>query len=129
MSRIIKDVYDPTVCDELPAMFADGSSIVKVCARKLGIARSTYYEWKEKYPEFKKAAEKGEQLAQCAQEDVLEEGARGKIENYNATSQIFLMKCRYRKDYGEEKQTDDVAKTLLEKLLSGQATLTTNDDK
>lgn len=123
----MKDVYDPTICDELPAMFADGSSIVKVCARKLGIARSTYYEWKDKYPEFKKAADKGEQLGQCAQEDILEAGARGEIPNYNATSQVFLMKCRYRKDYSDQEKEKSTSDSLLEQIINGKVKIVQNE--
>ncbi len=129
MARITGDVYDPSVCAELPGMFEDGSSIVKVCARKLGIARSTYYAWKDQYPEFKKAASKGEEVAICAQEDVLEKGSRGEISNYNAASQIFIMKCRFRKDYGEDKSDKSPTDTLLDQLVNGKVKIVPNDDK
>ena len=127
MARIVGDVYDPSICKEIKEMFRDGSSIVKVCARKLGIARSTYYDWKERYPEFKVAAEKGEELSQCAQEDILEAGARGEIPNYNATSQVFLMKCRYRKDYSDQDKEKSTSDSLLEQIINGKVKIVQNE--
>lgn len=122
--------YDPSLCDKIREMFSDGSSITKVCALKLKVGRSQYYEWKEKYPDFKKAAEEGEELAEAIHEAKLEAGADGEIENYNAASRIFIMKSRFRKTYGEEKnQEKSAAESLLEQIVLGKVQVINSDKK
>lgn len=122
-------VYHPSICERIPLMFSDGSSITKVAAVKLGIARSTYYQWKENYPEFKKACEIGENLSECAMEDIGQRGMNGEIANYNATTYIFTMKNRFRETYGEQK--DDKEKsagdTLLEQVVNGKTKIVTSE--
>lgn len=129
MSNQYDKLYDPSICDTIVELFRDGSSITKVCAIKLGIGRSTYYQWKEDHPEFKKAAEMGEELAEVYHESKLEDGADGKIKDYNAPSRIFLVKNRYRKTYGEQKEDKEkgAADSLLEQLLSGKVKIVSNE--
>jgi hypothetical protein len=113
--------YDPAICAAIPEMFSDGSSITKVCVIKLKIARSTYYEWKERHPEFAKACEIGEQISETIHEKKLQDGADGEIENYNAASRIFIMKSRFRKTYGEDKVAEKSASdSVLEQLMAGK---------
>lgn len=54
--------YTPDYCEKIQLARLDGSSITRARVR-LGIARSTYYEWKKNYPEFAEACEKAEDLA------------------------------------------------------------------
>lgn len=110
--------YDPSYAQRVTEMFRDGSSITKVAAVKLGITRDTYYKWKESYPEFKEAAELGEQISETIHEAKLESGADGEIDNYNAASRIFIMKSRFRKTYGEQKEINVTGiKSLAEQLI------------
>lgn len=112
--------YHPSLCDKLPEMFADGSSITQVCVRKLHVSRETYYEWKDLYPEFRVAASYGEQLSQAFHEEELDEGARGKIKNFNATAKIFQMKNRFRESYHDEPPVKSLEKSLVEQFLDGE---------
>lgn len=113
-----RPTYSPDLVDKIAQMFADGSSITQVAARKLGVTRQTYYEWKEKYPEFRDQAELGEQLAQSYHEDKLDATSEGKIEGANGACRIFIMKSRFRESYHETtKDEKPVSETLLEKLL------------
>ena len=116
--------YDPSICDKIPVMFADGSSITKVAAIKLGISRSRYYDWKEEHPEFKAACEMGENIGEAAFEDIAMQGIKGEIDSYNAPTTIFMMKNRFRKTYGEVKEEKSAGDTLLEQLVLGKIKLT-----
>jgi len=112
-----EQIYTPDIADKLADMFSDGSSITKVAAVKLGICRATYYEWKELHPEFKKAANRAEQLSEAFHEDLLMSGIQGEVDGFNATGQIFSMKNRFRETYGEQKQAPN-ALSAIETLLN-----------
>lgn len=113
--------YHSSICDELVDMFADGTSITQVCAMKLKIARSQYYVWKDTYPEFRLAAERGEQMSEAFHEKKLEQGADGLIEGFSAPARIFLMKSRFRETYGEQKAQvqNEEALAQLAQILYG----------
>jgi hypothetical protein len=115
--------YDPSICTKIPDMFADGASITEVAAAKIGIARSTYYLWKDTYPEFKRACELGENMSEIWWERKAKEGMQGQIENYNAATLIFVKKSRFRQTYGEQKEEKSAGDTLLEQLVSGKVKL------
>src|SRR6267142_251657 len=100
--------YYKAVCEEFPELFADGSSIVKVCV-KIGIHRNTYDRWKKEHPEFKTAADRGEQISQAFWEDIAQDGCEGgKHPKFSAPMTSFILKNRFRKDYGAE---EEAAKT------------------
>ncbi len=130
MANQYAPIYNPEICDTIVELFRDGSSITKVCAVKLGIGRSTYYQWKEEHPEFKEAAERGEELAEAYHENIMEDGANGKIKDYNATTRIFIVKNRFRKTYGEQKDEKDksAAESVLEQLMAGKIKIVENKE-
>jgi hypothetical protein len=111
--------YDPSICAKVPELFEDCSSITQV-AVKLGIGRSTLYEWIDAYPEFKKAMELGLNKSEAAMEKLALEGAKGLYEKFSAPMLIFMMKNRFKSTYGEQKEEEkNAATTLLEQLLLG----------
>lgn len=107
--------YTPDLVNKISEMFEDGSSITKVCAKKLKITRRTYYEWKEKYPDFKEAAEHGEELAEAFHEERLDAGVLNS-ENFGMSGQLFLMRSRFRKTYSEQK-ADEQKDALVQALV------------
>lgn len=59
MPRAKANKYNRKYCKQLKAgLRSDGSSIAEVC-QKWDITRATYYDWIEKYPEFKQAHDYG----------------------------------------------------------------------
>ena len=48
--------YKPEYAERLPEMFSEGQDVLEVC-KALGIHRSCFYQWVDKYPEFKAAYE------------------------------------------------------------------------
>ena len=109
--------YRPELCEEILDMFADGSSIVQVCARKLKIHRDTYYEWKNAHPEFKKASEQAEAISQSYWEDIGKDGITGEIEKFAGSSWSFVMKNRFREHYSDQ-QKEKEGNTAVEMLLN-----------
>lgn len=112
-----KSLYKPEYCEQLPAMFADGASVTKVCVA-LGICRDTYYEWKKVHPEFASAAKLGEQRSQIWWEDKGKGGVFGEIDKFAGSSWQFVMKNRFKECYQPDNTNEKpVNETLLEKLL------------
>ncbi len=109
-------IYTPELCSQVAEMFADGSSITQVCARKLKVHRDTYYEWKKVHPEFRKAAETGEQISQAYWEDIGKDGIVGDLEKFAGSTWQFVMKNRFRDSFSDQ-QPESVNNTLIEKLL------------
>lgn len=79
-------------------------------AHNMGIAYSTFKEWKKKYPTFSAALKKGKEVVDFAVENALLKTALVG----NVTAQIFWLKNR-RPDKWREKQKED-NREALEKL-------------
>lgn len=57
-----EEKYDPSICEKLPQMFANGEEVIEVC-RELGIHRSCFYQWIDRYPEFASAYEEAKEVS------------------------------------------------------------------
>jgi hypothetical protein len=88
--------YDPKYCDELiKFMTEDGLSFEAFCG-KIGIARSTGYEWVEEYPDFAEAKRVANAAAQYYWENESKKGLWGsKDAFFNSTVWIFTMKNQF----------------------------------
>lgn len=107
--------YHPDICAKVPALFDDCASITQVAA-KLGIGRSTLYEWMDTHSEFKHAIELGLNKSEAEMEKLALQGIRGNFEKFNATMLIFMMKNRFKSTYGEHKEDKNTVNTVLEQL-------------
>lgn len=76
-------------------MFANGESVAEV-AVKLGIGRTTFYNWVDKYPKFKEAYAQGQFICEAWWMQAGRLGMMGRIANVNATLWIFNMKNRFK---------------------------------
>ncbi len=56
--------YNLGKIDLMMPLFKEGASILEICA-ELDIHPDTFYEWKEKYPEFSEAIRIGESLSEA----------------------------------------------------------------
>jgi len=121
--------YDPKFCETAVDVLSEGKSLAAVCVA-IGVARSTLYEWRDKYPDFKKAIEMGLQHAQLRFEELGLKGMSGEIKNFAGSSWIFTMKNRFRDDYAEDKKEDkSPAESVLEQILSGKIQVKNDDQK
>lgn len=100
--------YKPEFAEQLPQMFKNGEAVEEVIV-KLGIRRSTFYEWAKKYPEFADAYEHGKELSQAWWLKVGRAGAIGQGEiQLQPTVWIFNMKNRL--GWKDKSETDITTK-------------------
>ena len=89
-------------------------------AKNIGIAVSTLYDWKSRFPEFSKALKKGKEVVDFEVENALLKSA---LEG-NTTAQIFWLKNRKRDKWkdkpelsdgiGDTREKDPLSKSLEE---------------
>lgn len=109
--------YKPEYCEKAIEVLANGESFAAVCC-ELKCSRTTLYYWRDQNPEFADALEYGVQLAQRKWESKGEAGINGEIEKFQGAPWMFVMKCRFHKDYVEKREDkDNIANTLIEKLI------------
>lgn len=90
-------------------------------ANNMGIATSTYYDWKNKYPEFAEALKKNKDIVDYEVENALLKNAL----DGNVTAQIFWLKNRKKNEWRDkveyETNNDDLnkVKELLAKIEDG----------
>lgn len=125
MSTDYKDTYPL----EIIRLMQDGKSIVQTAA-SLGISKSTFYNWIQKYPEFAAAKHIGTTLSEAYWEEIGQKGAKGILPKFNAMAWSMLMKARYKEDWTEQtqqkielvdsvkKMSDDELNKTIEMLLS-----------
>ena len=85
--------YKPEYVDSLPMMFANGESVAEVCV-ELNISRQAFYDWSDKYPDFKEAYNEGKMRSEAWWSKLGRAGAAGKVD-INPTTWIFNMKNRF----------------------------------
>ena len=85
-------------------------------AHNMGIACSTYYEWKKKSPEISEALKKNKDIVDFEVENALLKSA---LEG-NTTAQIFWLKNRKKSEWREKVEVQANMRELsnVEKLLS-----------
>lgn len=108
--------YKPSFCKIAEQVLANGESLAAICA-EIEITRSTLYEWRDTYPEFRDAIAIGLQKAQREWERIGKDGIVGNYEKFNASPWIFTMKNRFRDDYQEDKEPKSASESIVEKLL------------
>jgi hypothetical protein len=105
--------YRPEYCQTLLSHLKQGLS-VQTFGAKVGVVRSTVYEWIETIPEFKEAHGIGIQLAQ----EFFESRLSAKIAGVNipgidtkkidTTALIFALKTRFHETYGDKSEITNV---------------------
>lgn len=108
--------YRSDMCAIAEQVLANGESLAAICA-EINITRTTLYEWRETYPEFRDAIERGLQKAQRRWERIGMDGIEGNYEKFNAAPWIFTMKNRFRADYQEDKEAKSESVSIIEKLI------------
>jgi len=68
------------------------SSIIQLACERTGVGRSTFYDWKNKDPEFAKAVELAMKLGTSIINDLAESQLIRAIQNTNMTAIIFWLK-------------------------------------
>ena len=98
--------YKKEYAEDLPEMFKNGESVAEVVAI-LGVWRSTFYEWVNKYPEFKEAYEHGKTLSEAWWAKLGRQGASCE-KQINPAVWIFNMKAKFDwSDKGDNENNED----------------------
>lgn len=84
--------YKPEYCQMLIDHCAEGYSFESFAGR-INVCSNTLTNWCKDYPDFFRAKNQAKQKMLFIDEQTLNYGAKGLIENYNAASQIFKMKA------------------------------------
>lgn len=111
-----ESLYDPKYCETAVEVLSRGKSLAAVCVA-IGVCRKTLYNWRDTHPDFADALNFGLQKAQEKWEEIGEKGIEGEIKNFQGSPWMFTMKSRFRADYAEDKDKDNSANTLIEKLI------------
>lgn len=93
-------VYNPKMCDRIIELGKKGVSKMHM-AVDLGVHRDTIYEWCKTHPEFEEAMQLAVAHSQVWWENIGQQGVQGKVDGFQSTPYIFIMKNRFREDYGE----------------------------
>ena len=109
-------LYDASwMPDKVIELMAEGASKMAVAAA-LGINRRTLYLWidskNEIYDDFKEAIEMGETLSQAWWEETGRKGMFAGSE-FNTSSWIYNMKCRFREDWYEKNHQENTGSVTV----------------
>jgi len=83
--------YKPEYCKQIIEHCTNGNTITSF-AKEIGVWRSTLYYWAENYPEFSDAIKEAKKAQADALFELGFEGMRGKIQGFNSTVWVFMMK-------------------------------------
>lgn len=91
--------YKKEMGDVLLNVAEQGGHVAQMCVA-LGIrSKDTFYEWVDKYPEFKKAYEEAKLVSQAFWENILLMGSLGKIKGFNFNSVAMIMNNKFSEEY------------------------------
>jgi len=90
----VDDKYKKEYVVQLPKMFENGEDVVEVCIQ-LGISTRTFYNWCNKYPDFKEAYAQGKEYSKAWWLKLGRAGAAGKV-NIQSATWIFNMKNKFK---------------------------------
>lgn len=91
-----KDLQDRTAINrQLMLEQLQKTPVVQVCCEKLGIARSTYYRWRDESPEFAKQADKAMAEGVALINDLTESQLLSAIKDRNISAIFYWLNHRH----------------------------------
>jgi hypothetical protein len=110
--------YKPEYADQLPKMFSNGEDVVEVCV-EFDISTRTFYNWCNKYPEFKLAYERGKEYSKAWWLKLGRAGAAGKV-NIQPSAWIFNMKNKFQWTDKSELAISGTTVTIKKRRFDGE---------
>lgn len=89
---------------EIVRLGSEGMSVTQMAAHFM-VTTSTLSYWAKNYPEFKEAKELSVTIAEAYWERVGQQGTRGNLTRFVPASWIYMMKCRYKDNWKEDRDT------------------------
>ncbi len=109
-----KDLQDRTAINrQLMLEQLQKTPVVQVCCEKLGIARSTYYRWREESPEFAKQADKALAEGVALINDLTESQLLSAIKDRNISAIFYWLNHRHSAYSNKLEVTTKVDKEIL----------------
>lgn len=96
--------YNPEICETVLGLMREGASIEEVCY-ELGIAKQTFYNWLELYPELMDAKKRGLDFAQGWW---MKQG-RKNLENKDFSATLFYMNMKNRFGWKDKSEVDNTS--------------------
>lgn len=120
--------YSERIVEKIVAMIEEGNYSISTICKIVGIGRKTFYEWKNKYPEFLQALEDAEQRRMDELHELASTALRKKLEGYYQTTSrtVYTPSAEYpetleiKEHVVTRKFCEPDAKLLLD-ILNGQA--------
>ena len=78
--------YSARIVEKIVAMIEEGNHSISTICKIVGIGRKTFYEWKNKYPEFLQALEDAEQRRMDELHELASTALRKKLKGYYQTT-------------------------------------------
>lgn len=117
--------YDAAICAKIPALYSEGQSDVEVVV-EIGINRSTFAEWQEKYPEFKAAVEEGRALSHAWWEKL---GRKGSTKSTACEPHLWHINMRNRHGWDKKEEKTAEKQVLSEDIINLISTLASKNVK
>lgn len=92
-------IYDPSMCEKIIEVAAQGGHIPAMCLA-IGVRSvDTWYRWKEEYPEFREATEYAALVSQAYHEAIGAKAIKGEIPNFNFNAYAIVMNNKFPGEY------------------------------
>lgn len=99
VTRNRSDDYNPEMCELIVEAGKNGKLIAGMMV-SIGIrSRTTFNKYRNEHPEFDQAYQDAKLESQAIHEDILLQGAMGKIKNFNFSSMAMRMNNAFPEDY------------------------------
>ena len=94
-----KNKFESWMCDAIVEVARTGGHIPTMC-EAIGIkSENTFHTWKKEYPEFASAYEEARTVSKGVYENLLLQGAMGKIPGFNFNAIAMLMNNKFPDEY------------------------------
>lgn len=104
--------YEPSMCAQILEIAATGGHVAAMC-KAIGISRTQFYKWKKTIPEFAEAIEDAKLTSQSVYENLLLQGALGKIPGFNFNSLSLIMHNKFPDEYKRGSNGSAVSNTEI----------------
>ncbi len=104
--------FEPWMCEKILEIASNGGHQAAMM-QAIGIKKTQFHTWKKEIPEFKDAIEEAKLISQSVYENILLQGAMGKIPGFNFNSISLLMHNKFPDEYKRGSNGSTVSNTEI----------------
>lgn len=94
-----KSKYRPEMCSKIIDVAKEGGHIASMMLAIDCKSERTWYDWQDRYPEFKEAVEAAKLVSKDFYERLGLMGIMGQVKNFNATTYALIMNNKFKDEY------------------------------